>query len=438
MPENAISKILAEKSPERRAQLAKEFQESEEFKESEAGSLLAALQKEAFKPGTHFFEIEVIPGEKKRLVVDIPGSYDRTKPTPLILCYHPSGGGAQGTIGMVRHGLRDSVKDFILAGLDDAGPYNIDSKRSWKPETRTMLRFLKQTFSINSNRLYLSGFSQGAYAVWSNAAYFGDEFAAGHSSGATFDAAPEIPGLWDTLLKGTKHTPVLYTWGDQDTLQVFGIDIQTITGTIDKLNPTIAGKCQQLGLPHVAKEVKGAGHTYLFPTECKPFFEMVRGPLPTEIDQSFRYINQGRVAWVEPLKWEGEHWGLGPRFINQKTGETKEQAFSRMLLPLLANVKAKRSGNRIDIETRHVGELVIWLSKDMVDWNEPMEVYWNGSAKWKGKLEPSLAICLNQFERTQDADRLWWAGLRLPADSKARPISDDEVLPELVWERPGQ
>jgi enterochelin esterase-like enzyme len=396
-------------------------------------SLFEEIASQPAKAGWDVRRLTVAPGEVKRVNVYIPDNYDPTTPTPVVMCYHWSGGDGFGMINSVKTKLKGVVDDFILVGPDNIGPYNIDSQRSWKAETRMILKDLRSRYNVDSDRVYAAGFSLGGYAVWSNAAYFGDEFAAGISMGASFDAAPEVPGMWEALLPNTKDTPVLYAWGDQDQLQVYGLDLTTPVGTIGKFNPRLTEFSKKNNLPHEAALVRGVGHVFDPPIDrAKEFLSKKRSQPPKEIHRAFRTQNQGRAFWVEAIAADGPQWHYEGVPLSYDPPETKEQAIARVLLPLLARIDAKREGNVMTVDTKGIGDLALWFTEDMIDWEQPVKVIWNGKEVFNSRIEKSDGVCLLQYVRTRDRQRLYWGGVRLSKRTGANAITIKEDVPNVI------
>jgi hypothetical protein len=75
-----------------------------------------------------------------------------------------------------------------------------------------------------------------------------------------------------------------------------------------------------------------------------------------------------------------------------------------------------RGNNLIDIQSRHVKELTVWLSNDMIDWAKPVRVQLNGAVPrdYKAqKFDPSLEILLEDYAARGDRRRLFMNKLTL-------------------------
>lgn len=369
---------------------------------------------EPVKPGLIDYTVDTVLGENRTLTVRIPEGYTPTKAWPLVYAYHPTGGTGPQMIRMVTQALGAQAERMILAAPTDYTPLNVDSKRSWKPEQRALLRFLRMKLHLDSDRTYAVGFSQGGYAAWSAATFYGDELAASSPVGSTFDAAPEIPGLWECLFANSSPVPILNIWGENDTLAVLGLDIQTQRGTVRELNERVVALTKQAPRDITNARIPGGGHEFRLPiTRWRELLTRCRTAWPAEIEQHFRYLNQARAGWLEGLRWEGAQWGLTPISVDKKEAETDEQAFARALLPRLGSLKGVRRGQNVDVEFTHLDDLMVWFGEGMVDWTQPVKITSNGRSLYTGQIRPSLLICLTEAARTRDFERLRWAGVRI-------------------------
>jgi hypothetical protein len=79
-------------------------------------------------------------------------------------------------------------------------------------------------------------------------------------------------------------------------------------------------------------------------------------------------------------------------------------------------VEGKLINNNI-LSARSASETTtIWLSPDVVDFNEPIRVTLNGRkiTDGRGKVEPSLEVLLEDVRTRADRLRPFWAKLEVP------------------------
>lgn len=158
----------------------------------------------------------------------------------------------------------------------------------------------------------------------------------------------------------------------------------------------------------------------------------VRVRWPKKVQHQFRHLHQGSAYWLEANEWQGEGWFDFGRRIERKKGETWPQAYGRVFLAEMGELQGEITGQKIQVNVKHVSDFTIWLSPELIDLKEPIEVELAGKKVFSGKVEPNLAVLLNQAERTRDFERLRWAGIRIDAAGNAKIIDATTVFPPLI------
>jgi hypothetical protein len=120
--------------------------------------------------------------------------------------------------------------------------------------------------------------------------------------------------------------------------------------------------------------------------------------------------------------------------LPRKTGETEAQAFGRAIRETLGRLRGEVDRQTLRVETRHVGDLTVWIGDGMVDWERPVTLVVDGEKRWEGRLRPDLHVCLAQAARTRDFDRLRWAGLRVDAERDVEVVTGKTEFPPLLPE----
>jgi predicted peptidase len=159
-----------------------------------------------------------------------PKDYDKTKKYPLVLFFHGAGERGNDNKKQLVHGMRDFASDkimeqypcFVVAPQCPSGVQWVDTPWSAlsheMPDKPTqpmrmsidLVGELEKEFSIDSNRLYVTGLSMGGFGTWDTIQRNPDMFAA---------AAP-ICGGGDSRLELVKPIANLPIWafhGDKDT-----------------------------------------------------------------------------------------------------------------------------------------------------------------------------------------------------------------------------
>jgi predicted peptidase len=185
----------------------------------------AADAKEAFKPRV----FEAPSGRKLRYRLMEPQNYDPQKKYPLVLFLHGAGERGDDNVIQLVHGMNDFAKDenrekypcFVVAPQCPKGqqwvnvPWSDDAHtQPEKPsdplqDTFDLLQALRKEFSIDSQRLYVTGLSMGGFGTWDLIQRHPDLFAA---------AAPICGGGDEKQAARLAKLPIWAFHGDQDTV----------------------------------------------------------------------------------------------------------------------------------------------------------------------------------------------------------------------------
>ncbi len=394
-----------------------------------------AVPFERIEPGLHELRVSLDDGSTRRLVVRVPRGYDPARPWPLVYALHGQGGRAERIIRYVERILGERVEQYLVAAPDQYLDAVIHQTR-WPPtnEHPAALDLLRHTLHVDSDRVYLCGYSRGGHTSWTLALLHADQFAAAMPLAGTL-LAPEIDALWDELLPNLAHTRVFCVWGELDAFN----DQHKLSpdGGIAGLNRRLRGHVERLQLPVTMRQLPGVGHGGVIPPGelLDRWLAARRAVDPPVVRKVFRHIGQGGCWWVEPLRWAGSAWDDRPPRLSLRPGEDPHdpvalrKALVRWYHSRLGELRGERAGNRVRVYRRHVRELIVWFGLDSVDYERPVELVLGGRTVFRGTLRPDLYVCLSQARRTYDFDRLRWAGLRYRSGSRVRVVgaaTDDE------------
>jgi len=135
-------------------------------------------------------------GEKREYLLYVPRSYDRSKPTPLVISMHGAGGWPAQQMTLTGWNRQADKEGFIVvypAGADRGGP------RVWHVESERDVRFiadlidkLAASYNIDRRRIYANGFSNGGGMAFVLSCRLSDRIAAVGMVGA----AQFLPFTW--------------------------------------------------------------------------------------------------------------------------------------------------------------------------------------------------------------------------------------------------
>lgn len=382
-------------------------------------------------PGRHEMEVEVGFGQRRRVTLQVPRGYRPEKAWPLILCYHPSGLDGPSFLSQCHGMLGPDADRYLLAAPTEYRQTRLDSPPPFTPEHPAMLRAIKTKVHVDSDRVFSVGYSMGGHATWTLALLHTDLLAGAMAMASTIGIPGDLAGGWQKLAPNLAGLPLVHVWGEADDLEQPGFEGRNQkAGTMASINRDFSALLPKLGLENLReRRLPGIGHLDAGPKpgDLAKLLKNERNPWPKRVAHVFRHLHQGSAHWLEALGWQGEGWFDFQREVAPGAGETLPEAYGRVFLPLLGELRGEVTGQKIKVETRHVSELVVWLSPELVDFAQPIEIELDGKKVFAGKLAPSLAVALAQAERNRDFERLPWAGIRLDASGNATILAGAPV-----------
>lgn len=156
-----------------------------------------------------------------------PKQYDPARKYPLVLFLHGAGERGSNNVAQLKHGMKIFSSDdlqaktpaFIVAPQVPAGmkwsDVNWSEQKNALPEkpsrtlrlTMAALEALQKEFSLDGNRLYITGISMGGYGTWDAISRWPDKFAA---------AAPICGGGDENQAPKLTKLPIWCFHGDKD------------------------------------------------------------------------------------------------------------------------------------------------------------------------------------------------------------------------------
>ena len=270
-----------------------------------------------------------------------------------------------------------------------------------------LLDWVKRTYNVDENRVYMTGISDGA-----TGAYF---------------YAMKLTTPFSAFLPLNGNMRVLATPSTRANGQMYAGNLVNkplfiVNGGRDPLYPVAAVA------PHVEMiEAAGAivefrpqpeaGHdTSWWPTERTHFEQFVaahpRQPHPEAVSwESERTDRYNRAHWlvIDQLgRRPGDATGLED--VNRFAGQGGEQRMYARTWPS-GRVDARRSGNTFDVRTRGVAAFTLLLSPDAIDVARPVIVRVNGAVVFDGTVTESLRTLLEWHARDDDRTMLYTVAL---------------------------
>ncbi len=126
---------------------------------------------------------------------------------PLVLCFHGGGDSAMCMVTLSDWHLVAAKHNFVLVSVEN-------HLNSTATEMMYLLSHLKQKYSIDSERIYATGFSMGGCKTWDMMQEYPDVFAALAPMSATFDVGLNVYGQPVENINREVPVPVFYVGGE--------------------------------------------------------------------------------------------------------------------------------------------------------------------------------------------------------------------------------
>lgn len=397
--------------------------------------LHAATLFEAQESGEREIIIPIDHGQSRKIVISIPAAYDSTEPWPLIYALHGTGGTGRNITGYVRGLLGDRAGEFLIAAPTDYAQMAMGEGGPPSVEHPAILLALKKMLHVNSDRVYVTGYSKGGYATWTLATLHSDQFAAAIPIACTYTVLPYVEGLWETMLPNLSHLPILHCWGENDPLPTLRIDSADQDATIATQNTRLVAMTSRLGLSNITHFMQpNTGHGGVIPPAAD-LFDMLtrtRRHYPESFTHQFRYLYQSSAYWLEGLTWKGTQWSDKPLPFKPRGNEPTAVTLGREIHKRLGGLSGEIDSQTIRLTQQHVARMIVWFGEGMIDWEQPVIVLQDGRKVADQKIQPDLLVCLTQARRTYDFDRLRWAGFDIRSGRRAKVVTGKTKFPSLL------
>jgi predicted esterase len=387
-------------------------------------------------PGLLRISVNLSNGAARDVLVRVPAGYEPGRPWPTLFALHGTGGDAAGVVRFYERLLGSRVDEFVIAAPDQYEEM-IVYHANWPPvgEHAAIRAAVKRRFHVDSDRVYVSGYSKGGHTTWMQMLLHADQFAGGVALAGTF-VMPEPEHLWETILPNLANTRMLCVWGETDDKEPGGRT--SAHGGIAGLNRQIQAIGARLALPLEMDELPGVGHGGVRPTDEALWraLEARRSHYPAEFRHVFRHEYQAAAYWVEGHSWVGTQWTdkvpqvSFQRDENPNRREDVAAAFGRAYRGALGELRGKIDGQVISVRRKRIGDLTVWIGASMIAWDEPITLKVSGRKLFDGSIDASLYVCLSQAARIYDFDRLRWAGIRVRGTSRGRIVDADTEFPD--------
>lgn len=363
-------------------------------------------------------------------LVQLPINFDARRRYPMVVVLH-------GTVGRqtTLPDVADSTRHIAFfgspffdhayqSGVIAVFPYSTNRYNWMMPDdgfdlVPDLVRQVKKTYSIDDQRVYV----------------------AGHSNGATgaFSYLLKQPGLFAGFA-GLNNRPQVRTGG---TFLLNGTNrsFYNVSTDYDYYFPieghrTLTNLARQLNIDWINQEVVGQrNHSYLVNSRDSAVTEVYealfnnllakrRNPFKPELYWECDNVKHGRIDWLEinqldtlakTASWHtrqnfsvtGWREMMNPKVILDSTSQAF--AFPRRS----GAVTAHYSNNRFELKTSRVKSVTIYLSPEMVDFTKPFSIVINGILVFSAAAAADREFMIGTFRREADNQAIWVNRLQL-------------------------
>lgn len=330
---------------------------------------------------------EYDPYRRYPTLVVLNGDYNSTDQELDFWAGEPPEPSADGKTAARRgHAMRHG---YITIAVDWQKPHQYEYEHTGREHIAvlTALRDATRRFSIDADRVYLSGHGMGGEAAW--------------------DLAQAHPDLWAGVIPfvalGEKYT--VHYWKNARY-----VPLCFVAGELDGRNlsdnaPVWDRYLRTPGFDATIVEYQGRGHEP-FHDEILNLFDWMgrkrRGAAPKEFE-------------CETLRpWDNFFWWLECEEFPEAFMIHPTEWAGRRARP--AKVEGKRlEDNRLWVKSASQ-RTTIWLNPDMVDFSQPVRVTYNGSklAGPEGGVRADAVVLLEDVRTRGDRQRPFWAKIEAP------------------------
>lgn len=392
---DAIREYVNATTEPARAKVLERMRREEAFSMPTLASLAAAMRPPVDPPSPRspgLYELEVAgpAGEPIRCLVQLPPEYDPLRRYPAVVTLHASWStplnqiewwaGLPGADG-VRQGQAARHGTIVIApawAREHQTAYEYSAREH--AVVLASLRAALRSFSIDTDRVFLSGHSVGGDAAW--------------------DIALAHPDLWAGLIAITPTADryVTHYWPNASDLPVY-----VVGGELDRFrlqsNATDLDRYFTKGFDATYVEYRGRGHEHFSDDILRIFDWMGR---------KRRNFFPKEFSAVTFRPWDRFFWWLELESPPPKTVVLPEQwppaTGSRPL-----SIEAKKLvTNTISVRCG-ADQVRVWLTPELVDFAQPLAVTIDGQKVHKTAPQPDVGVFMEDLRLRSDRQHPFWA-----------------------------
>ncbi|MFQ5712854.1 MAG: hypothetical protein ACE5GU_02360 [Candidatus Scalinduaceae bacterium] len=326
--------------------------------------------------------------KKGEYIVYIPKGYDPKKTWPLIMSLHGVGESGLAYIRLwLSYSKHDNKYIFIC-------PYYA-SGYWWEEDANNLiinaLRRACIDYNVDTNRVYLTGFSSRAHGVW----YFSIRHPDLLAGIVTISGECPIPDQISNLM----NVPVYIIHGIKDSV----IPVAAARDAKDRL--------EALGYEYRYEELPNLKHRYPI-SRNNAILEWLdkkqRNPRPRKVKYKNSKPNPQRIYWSKIEKAVNiagpPDVKIDKKLFDYHTGLKLEKSGFK---PDYAILNTEINDNKINVTCENIEKFKLFLDGELVDMGESVVVMVNGKQMFSGKLKQDIDVLFQTLEVMYDRNSLY-------------------------------
>lgn len=217
----------------------------------------------------------------------LPQNYDVSRKYSLLICLHGYSGDDYGAVEQALTGT--APDDFIVAAPFGRG--DLAYRSLGEQDVLDVIELLKRSYTIDPDRVYLTGWSMGGCGAWRIGQFYADRFAA---------VAPFCGWTGPDYLENLRNTPLLIVHGTGDT---------TVPAAMDR---AAYDRLRDWGYPVRYDELPGVGHdawdAWIKNRGAGQFYRYLRrfrrNPWPERAVAATAHLRYGKAYWLQITELE--------------------------------------------------------------------------------------------------------------------------------------
>jgi hypothetical protein len=368
-----------------KAKVLSEIKQQDEIPWSEVASIsqlifTAARNGLKLKEGTQTFEY---PGIKGEVHIEVAPGKDPKAKLPVFLILHGGGEGLGSwdidgprMIKMIKTKWSEGI--FVCPSVMQKKYAEWGGNPDEEVYCRELMNSVKRTWNVDTNRIFLGGYSMGGYGTWHIGGHQADQFAGlvAGAGGILIGSGRGETWGWG-IIANLMHVPIVFLHGTADQQAPVWSDqtARDILDAFEKENPE--------RYKHKYMEYANADHSAPY----AHLEEAIGWALAFKRDP-----NPKKFAWEPAREFDRSLYWLRV---------DKPHFFTRL--------EAERDGNSIKLKTKRLPSgFSVMLNEQMISKENPVTISIDGAAAFKGNVYPSLSAMIESIGDRID-DEMWYS-----------------------------